>query len=78
MLSGRRLILRPLHESDAPELHRWFNDPRVLEELGARHVFFCVSMEEEKRIVRGMLEDRERKAFMIVEREAARPVGMAS
>ena len=41
MLEGKSVGLRLLETDDAWLLYRWFNDQRVLEDLGAEHLYFA-------------------------------------
>ena len=76
MLRGERVGLRPLETQDVFSLLKWFNDQRVLEDLGAEHIFFCVSLEEEKVMVERMLRDVHAQWFIIVKLEEQEPIGI--
>ncbi len=76
MIEGRKVGLRLMESQDVWLLYRWFNDQRVLEDLGSGHGFFCVSMEEEKAIVERMLQDRKSQYFMIVRKEGGEVIGI--
>jgi len=76
MLRGERVGLRPLETQDVFPLLKWFNDQRVLEDLGAEHISFCVSLEEEKAIVERMLRDVNASWFIIVNLEDLEPIGL--
>lgn len=69
------IALRPLQTTDSSDLHRWFNDQKVLENLGAMHIFFCVSLEEEERVVREKIEKEDESNFIIVDGEENRSIG---
>lgn len=76
MIEGRQVGLRLMESQDVWLLYRWFNDQRVLEDLGPDHGFFCVSMEEEKSTVERMLQDRHAMYFIIMKREGNQPIGL--
>jgi RimJ/RimL family protein N-acetyltransferase len=76
MLEGRLVNLRLMESQDVWLLYRWFNDQRVLEDLGSGHGFFCVSMEEEKSNLERMLQDRRAMHFIIMKREGNQPIGL--
>ena len=75
MLEGEKVGLRLMQSDDVWLLYRWFNDQRVLENLGSDHGYFCVSMEEEKAVVESMLQNRKTMNFIIVRRQGDEPVG---
>jgi len=76
MLKGKRVGLRPLESKDSWLLHKWFNDQRVLEDLGAQHISFCTSMDREFQIVDEMMTNRSKRYFMIQSLEGGRDVGL--
>lgn len=76
MIEGRQVGLRPLETQDVFPLLKWFNDQKVLEDLGAEHIYFCVSLEEEKLVVERMLRDLSSQWFMIVNLEDDKPIGI--
>ncbi len=76
MIEGKQVGLRLMESQDVWLLYRWFNDQRVLEDLGSEHGFFCVSMEEEKAAVEKMLQDRRATYFIIMKREGGEPIGL--
>ena len=78
MITAETVGLRPLESPDFPYLHKWFNDPRIREFMGARRSPAFVSMEEEKRIVEGKLRDPEQMNFIIHHLQRNAPVGMIS
>jgi len=57
-------------------MFKWFNDQRVLEDLGAEHIWFCTSMEEEKLIVERMLKDSKLLNLMIIRLDDNKPIGI--
>ncbi len=77
MLRGKRVGLRPLETQDVYSLLKWFNDQRVLEDLGAEHISFAVSLEEEKLILERMLRDVRAQWFVIVKLEDLEAIGIA-
>lgn len=76
MLKGTRVGLRPLESRDSWLLHKWFNDQRVLEDLGAQHISFCVSMDREFHIVDEMLANKSKRYFLIQSLDGNRDIGL--
>ena len=76
MLEGKSVGLRPLETGDAWLLHKWFNDQRVLEDLGAEHLYFAVSLEEEAAVTQHMVNDDEAVWFIVHELEQREPIGV--
>jgi RimJ/RimL family protein N-acetyltransferase len=78
MIKGKQVGLRPIESQDVWLLYRWFNDQRVLEDLGSGHGYFCLSMEEEKAVVERMLHDDKAAHFIIMKLEGGDPIGLIS
>jgi RimJ/RimL family protein N-acetyltransferase len=78
MLKGKNIGLRPLQTEDVWLLYKWFNDRRVLEDLGARHALFCVAMEEERRIVERRLSSPIDRDFIVMDLGNDRAIGWVS
>lgn len=76
MLRGAKVGLRPLETPDVFSLLKWFNDQRVLEDLGAEHIYFCASLEEEKAMVDKMLQDGRSRYFIIMKLDGNKPIGV--
>lgn len=76
MIEGEKVGLRPLETHDVYHLLKWFNDQRMLEDLGAEHIYFCVSLEEETLIVERMLRDLSSQWFIIVDLKGGEPIGI--
>jgi len=76
MLKGKRIGLRPLETTDTWLMYRWFNDHRVLEDLGAEHMYFATSMEEEAEFVVSMTRDTGSVWFIIEMLEGHEPIGV--
>lgn len=76
MISGKQVGLRPLEPDDVFVLFKWFNDERVLEDLGADNMFFCTSLEEERLVVESMLRDKESQFFIVVRLSDMEPIGI--
>jgi len=81
MICGRLVGLRPLETEDVFVMFKWFNDERVLEDLGAENMFFATSLEEEKLVVDSMIGDG-RSQFLVIHRlqdhEAVGIIGLAN
>jgi len=75
MIRGEVIGLRPLQTEDVWLLFKWFNDQRVVGDLGCRHALFCVSIEEERRIVERKLASPDNRDFVIVDLAADRAIG---
>ncbi len=78
MLAGKNIGLRPLQTEDVWLLYKWFNDRRVIEDLGAQRALFCVSMEEERKIVERRLSSPTDRDFIISDLENDKAIGWAS
>ena len=76
MLEGKTVGLRPLETTDAWLLHKWFNDQRVLEDLGAEHLYFAVSLEEEGVVVQHMVNDECAVWFIVQTLNEKEPIGI--
>ncbi len=77
MMKGRQVGLRPMLSEDAWLLYRWFNDQRVLEDMGLRHTLFCVSVEEERSRVSKKLASPTDRDFIVVDLVSDHPIGWA-
>jgi RimJ/RimL family protein N-acetyltransferase len=64
-----------MQSDDVWHLFRWYNDQRILEDLGLRHALFCVAIEEERAIVEKKLSSPTNRDFMIVDLAADRTIG---
>jgi RimJ/RimL family protein N-acetyltransferase len=78
VLRGGSVDLRPMEPEDAWLLYRWFNDQRVLDDMGIEHTYFCVSMDEERQTVDRMLQDLDAFHCIIQIHESGEAVGMIS
>lgn len=58
-------------------LYKWFNDQRVLEDMGLKHALFCVSVEEERAKVSKRLASPTDRDFIIVDLVSERSIGWA-
>lgn len=76
MIEGKKVGLRPLESQDVWLLYRWFNDSRVLEDLGAEDMYFCVSMEEEKMVVESITHDHTKQFFIVQLLGSNTPIGI--
>src|SRR5690348_16236555 len=79
MLSGMHVVLRALEREDLASLHRWQNDEEVmrLARSFSDHVISREALEAEfARELKG--EDTGRKAYIIEEKSARKPVGWAT
>lgn len=69
--------LRPMLSEDSWLFYKWFNDQRVLEDMGLRHALFCVSVEEERARIGKKLSSPTDRDFIIVDLESEHPIGWA-
>jgi RimJ/RimL family protein N-acetyltransferase len=76
MIEGKQVGLRLMESEDVWLLYRWFNDQRVLEDLGTDHGYFCVSMDQEKMAMEKMVQDRKALYFIISKLDGAIPIGV--
>ena len=75
-IHGELVTLRAVEREDAPALHRWLNDPRVMAGWGAPD--HTVSLAETQRRIEGYLADEAaqgRPACLVVETLDGEPVG---
>ena len=77
-IKGKSIGLRPLRPEDIWLLYRWFNDKRVIEDLGLRHALFCVSMEEERKLMERKLNSPSDRDFIVVKLADDRSIGWIS
>jgi RimJ/RimL family protein N-acetyltransferase len=75
LIVGKQIGLRPLLNEDAWLLYKWFNDQRVLEDMGLLHSLFCVSIEEERAKGSKKLASPTDRDFIIVNLMDERPIG---
>jgi len=75
MLEGKLVGLKPLEQADGWLLHNWFNDQRVLENLGG-DMYFAVSHEEESAFVHHMVTDENAVWFIVMELKRKEPIGV--
>lgn len=77
MISGTKVGLRPMVSDDVWHLLRWYNDQRVLEDLGLRRGLFAVSIDEERSIVEKKLSSPTNRDFIIVDLGSDKAIGWA-
>jgi RimJ/RimL family protein N-acetyltransferase len=77
MLKGEQVGLRPMASEDVWHLYKWYNDRRVVEDLGLRHGLFCVSVDEERAIVEKKLTSPTNRDFIIVDLGMGKAIGWA-
>jgi RimJ/RimL family protein N-acetyltransferase len=77
MLRGKQIGLRPMTSEDAWLLFGWFNDHRVVEDLGLQRAIFCVPLDEERSIVAGKLSSPTDRDFIILDLAPDRAIGWA-
>ncbi len=75
MLKGTQVGLRPMVSEDVWHLYKWYNDQRVIEDLGLRHALFCISVDEERSIVEKKLTSPTNRDFMIVDLGTEKAIG---
>ncbi len=76
MLTGNKVVLRPVKRSDMPYLLKWFNDPEVIQYLGA---YLPMTEMAEEKWIESLATTRASSyvAFIIeaVEKDGNRPIG---
>lgn len=75
-MRGRTIGLRPLQSKDSWLLHKWFNDQRVLEDLGVHDTWFGVSMERQIQMVDERIASKRRRFFIINVLDGDRDIGL--
>lgn len=65
ILKGEKVILRPIHLSDAKRFVKWLADPSVNKFMATR----SVSMREELKWIRGLKKQKDNKTFAIDTKE---------
>ncbi|NLT37335.1 MAG: GNAT family N-acetyltransferase [Methanomassiliicoccus sp.] len=69
--------LRPMLSEDSWLFYKWFNDQRVLADMGLKHALFCVSVEEERARIGKKLSSPTDRDFIIVDLESEHAIGWA-
>lgn len=75
ILQGRRVTLRPIKLSDAPNYLRWLNDKKVIRYLLAQQ---GVTMAKEKAYIKGILKKDSRNNNFAIINEDGKHIGSAS
>lgn len=65
MIKGKHIGIRPLQSDDAWILFKWFNDPKVTEDLGVREPRPSISLDEEMELVQAKIGKRTVRPFLI-------------
>jgi RimJ/RimL family protein N-acetyltransferase len=76
MIKGKHVGIRPLQSDDAWILFKWFNDPKVTEDLGVREPRPSISLEEEMEIVQDKIGKRSVRPFLIQDLDLDVPAGV--
>lgn len=77
MIKGKHVGIRPLQSDDAYILFKWFNDPKVIGDLGIREPRPSISMEEEMDIVQDKIGKRSIRPFLLQDLILDVPAGLA-
>jgi len=77
MIRGKHVGIRPLQSDDAWILFKWFNDPKVIDNLGIREPRPSISLEEEMEIVQDKIGKRSVRPFLVHDLDLDVPAGMA-
>ncbi len=63
ILKSKRLVLRTIKLSDAPEYTRWFNDEEIIKYLSTQNK---PTLEKEKKIIKEKLKSKDKNTFTIL------------
>ena len=77
MIKGKHVGIRPLQSDDAWILFKWFNDPKVIDDLGIREPRPSISLEEEMEIVQDKIGKRSVRPFLVHDMDLNAPAGLA-
>jgi RimJ/RimL family protein N-acetyltransferase len=77
MIRGKHVGIRPLQSDDAWILFKWFNDPKVIDDLGIREPRPSISLEEEMEIVQAKIGKRSVRPFLVHDLDLDVPAGLA-
>ena len=77
MIKGKHVGIRPLQSDDAWILFKWFNDPKVTDNLGIREPRPSISLEEEMEIVQDKIGKRSVRPFLVQDLDLDVPAGLA-
>jgi len=75
ILLGKKVRLRSTRLSDVPMLHKWVNNKKLNYFLGME---IPISLKEERRKVRAMINDKTKRHFIIELRATGEPIGVMS
>ena len=76
MIKGKHVGIRPLQSDDAWILFKWFNDPKVIDDLGVREPRPSISLEEEMEIVQDKIGKRSVRPFLLHDLDLDVPAGL--
>jgi RimJ/RimL family protein N-acetyltransferase len=65
MIKGKHVGIRPLQSDDAWILFKWFNDPKVTEDLGIKEPRPSISLDEEMEILQDKIGKRSVRPFLL-------------
>ena len=77
MIKGKHVGIRPLQSDDAWILFKWFNDPKVTDNLGIREPRPSISLEEEMELTQEKVGKRSVRPFILEDLDLNIPAGMA-
>jgi RimJ/RimL family protein N-acetyltransferase len=77
MIKGKHVGIRPLQSDDAWILFKWFNDPKVTDDLGIREPRPSISMEEEMELTQEKIGKRSIRPFIVQDLDLDVPAGLA-
>ena len=77
MIKGKHVGIRPLQSDDAWILFKWFNDPKVTNDLGVREPRPSISLEEEMEIAQEKIGKRSVRPFLVHDLDLDIPAGFA-
>ncbi len=77
MIKGNHVGIRPLQSDDAWILFKWFNDPKVTDDLGIREPRPSISLEEEMELTQDKIGKRTVRPFIVQDLDLDVPAGLA-
>ena len=77
MIKGKHVGIRPLQSDDAWILLKWFNDPKVTDDLGIREPRPSISIEEEMELTQDKIGKRSIRPFIVQDMDLYVPAGLA-
>lgn len=74
MFRGEQVLIRPIEVEDVPILHKWMNDPDLLDYVWAG-VLHPIPLEKMEQLFYEELADSSQKGFLICDLKTEQPIG---